>query len=220
MKSTPIPDWQAKEATYTDDSLIIDGYQVMMDWETPIMHTMAAMLCEHADGDILEVGFGMGISATEIVRLGVKSYTVVEPHPEVYQRALKWKEEHADTNIRIVQGFWQSALDDLERFDGIFFDTFSATREEIDRKRFDFFQAASDRLLRPGGALTFFYWIPVWSCNIRRSCSPGSARCVSGAWTSCLLRTATMRTTWTRLATRSAPWQSSDHVAPHGFVSP
>ena len=34
----------------------------MMDWEDPLMSASAAYICE-GGGDILEIGFGMGISA-------------------------------------------------------------------------------------------------------------------------------------------------------------
>ena len=38
-----------------------DTREVMMDWEDPIMSASAAYACENG-GDILEIGFGMGIS--------------------------------------------------------------------------------------------------------------------------------------------------------------
>ena len=58
---------------YIDKTLIITGsqiyyieneqtHQVMMDWEDEIMSASAAYICQNG-GDILEIGFGMGISA-------------------------------------------------------------------------------------------------------------------------------------------------------------
>ena len=47
---------------------LLDGDRnetVMHAWETPIMHRMAEWVCEDG-GDIIEFGFGMGISATHI----------------------------------------------------------------------------------------------------------------------------------------------------------
>jgi len=49
---------------FSDDKITISGsnIDVMMDWEAPIMSASAAYVTE-GGGDILEIGFGMGISA-------------------------------------------------------------------------------------------------------------------------------------------------------------
>ena len=44
--------------------------EVMHDWETPIMHRMAEFVCEEG-GDIIEFGFGMGISATHMQKQNI-----------------------------------------------------------------------------------------------------------------------------------------------------
>ena len=47
---------------YDDDSIIArNGYMVMHRWETPIMKMMAIGMGRGNTGDILEVGYGMGI---------------------------------------------------------------------------------------------------------------------------------------------------------------
>jgi len=158
MNSKPFENWDKKKAIFEKDRLIIDGHQVMMDWETPYMHKMVKMLHEYSSGgDILEVGFGMGISATEIQRLGVKSHTIIEPHPDVYEKALQWKKSQNNTNIKIIKGFWQNVVNDLPLFDGIFFDTYSITEEESKVKRFHILEIASEKLLKKDGCITFYY---------------------------------------------------------------
>ena len=55
------------------DNKIVDttyGIEVMMDWESPIMDKSAEFIC-HNKGDILEIGFGMGICADYIQAQGV-----------------------------------------------------------------------------------------------------------------------------------------------------
>ena len=47
--------------TYIDTNIDVE-WEVMMDWEDPLMSASAAYVCENG-GDILEIGFGMGISA-------------------------------------------------------------------------------------------------------------------------------------------------------------
>jgi guanidinoacetate N-methyltransferase len=158
MQSQPYENWDKKHAIFEKDRLIIDGHQVMMDWETPYMHKMAKMLHEYScGGDILEIGFGMGISATEIQRLGVKSHTIIEPHPEVYEKAMQWKASQKNSQINIINGFWQNVVDDLPPFDGIFFDTYSVTEEESQVKRFHMLKVASEKLLKEGGCITLYY---------------------------------------------------------------
>ena len=48
--------------------------EVMMDWEDTIMSASAAYACENG-GDILEIGFGMGISAGYIQQHTINTHT-------------------------------------------------------------------------------------------------------------------------------------------------
>lgn len=57
--------WQTSKAHYDTEQLIIENQQVMQSWEAPYMTSMAKEVTQ-SHGDILEVGFGMGISATYI----------------------------------------------------------------------------------------------------------------------------------------------------------
>lgn len=49
---------------------------VMMDWEDPLMSASAAYICE-GGGDILEIGFGMGISAGYIQQHTINTHTTI-----------------------------------------------------------------------------------------------------------------------------------------------
>ena len=157
IKSKPIRNWDKKKAIFLDDRLLIGGYQVMMSWEKPLMHKMVEMLHSETQGDILEVGFGMGISATAIQSSGVKSHTIIEPHPEVYERALGWRKSYPDSKIDIVRGYWQNIVAELKFYDGIFFDTFTPSDRGAQIKRLHFFLVASEKLLKPSGALVFYH---------------------------------------------------------------
>ena len=67
-----------KDETLTfEDTKILNegGAEVMMDWETSIMGK-AAEFISHNKGDILEIGFGMGICADYIQAQGVKSFAL------------------------------------------------------------------------------------------------------------------------------------------------
>ena len=55
-------------------------------------------------GDVLEVGWGMGYSATQIMKWKPKSYTVLEPDPIVYNRAVEWAKDYS--NVTVLKQPW------------------------------------------------------------------------------------------------------------------
>jgi len=105
-----------------------DEHQVMMEWEKPYMEACIDKL--QPKGDVLEIGFGMGYSATQIQKYKPKSHTIIEMDPMVIEKAKKWAEDY--DNITIVQGTWQKELSKLGTFDEIFFDDFPLKVPEND----------------------------------------------------------------------------------------
>jgi protein arginine N-methyltransferase 2 len=91
-----------------------------MLWEAPIMEKSAEYICE-SKGDILEIGFGMGICSDYIQSQDVNSHTIVEIHPQVIEKLKVWSEDK--DNVTIVEGDWDSL--ELGTYDGIFLDTFA-----------------------------------------------------------------------------------------------
>tara|TARA_R110000782_G_scaffold120296_2_gene211200 strand:+ start:102 stop:668 length:567 start_codon:yes stop_codon:yes gene_type:complete len=106
---------------YYIDSKTGEEIQVMMDWEDELMKKSAEYVCENG-GDILEIGFGMGISANYIQSHNIKSHTIIEYHPQVYNKAQIWAEDKP--NVNLILGDWKSSLNLLSTYDGIFYDTF------------------------------------------------------------------------------------------------
>jgi len=154
-------EWARSQAKYDDTQLIIDGQQVMQDWERPYMEAMAKVASE-THGDVLEVGFGMAISASYMLAMGVKSYTVIECNEGVKKEFEKWQKKYPNDKTRLVLGKWQDVIDDLGQFDGIFFDTYPLSEKEyrdyvVDNVTFaeHFFEAAAAHL-RPGGIFTYY----------------------------------------------------------------
>ena len=83
---------------------------VMMEWETPIMQAHADMLVPvEGEGDVLNIGFGMGIIDRFIQARKPRTHTIVEAHPEVYKRMLAdgWDKK---PGVRILFGRWQDVL--------------------------------------------------------------------------------------------------------------
>ena len=154
-------EWQSSSTKYDDRELIIDGQQVMQAWEHPLMKRMAHIATE-THGHVLEVGFGMAISATYIVENGVKSYTVIECNDEVIERFKRWRENYPDVEINVIRGKWQDVEDQLGQYDAIFFDTYHSSEEEFLKYIVEginfaepFFPVAA-RHLRKGGIFTYY----------------------------------------------------------------
>ena len=126
-----------------DTSLI--EIEVMMDWESPIMEKSAEFIC-HNKGDILEIGFGMGICSDYIQAQCVNSHTIVEIHPQIIEKLNIWAEDKS--NVTIIEGDWNSVAG-LSTYDGIFLDTFG------DENWTNFKTFAVDKI-KSGGKIT--YW--------------------------------------------------------------
>ena len=106
--------------TFEDDKIRADDFtEVMMRWEAPIMEKSGEYVCE-SKGDILEIGFGMGICSDYIQAQDVNSHTIVEIHPQILEKLNKWAEDK--DNVTIIEGDWSSV--ELGTYDGIFLDTF------------------------------------------------------------------------------------------------
>lgn len=136
-----------------DGEALLDeaGDAVMMEWEEPVMRLHAAQMCE-AGGDVLNVGFGLGIIDLAIEARNRRSHAIIEAHPEVHARmmAAGWG---ARQGVRVHYGRWQEVLPILpdSSFDAIFFDTYAEDDAEMHA-----FHEHLPRLLRPGGVYSFF----------------------------------------------------------------
>lgn len=108
----------------TDDYIYnpLNNHNVMHKCETKIMERQAQISTKNG-GDILELGFGMHISADFIQsNPNVTSHTIIEIHPIQYERALEWAKDKR--NVEIILGDWADVLPLTNRkFDGILFDT-------------------------------------------------------------------------------------------------
>ena len=93
---------------------------IMMNWEHPIMSASAAYITENG-GDILEIGFGMGISAGYIQSHSISSHTIIEPHPQIVEKAVEWSS--GKSNDTIISQSWADVTGSLGTYDGIFYDT-------------------------------------------------------------------------------------------------
>jgi len=134
--------------------------QIMEDWQLPLMEAMAA-IAARSGGDVLEIGFGRGVSAGLIQQHGVRSHTIIECNPSVLTRLDRWRETLPDRDIRKVPGLWQDVIGSLGTFDSVFFHTYALDEDEsielvASSVTFaaHFFPVAAEHL-RPGGVFTY-----------------------------------------------------------------
>ena len=103
--------------------------EIMEDWQIPLMEVMSDFVCE-SQGDVLEIGFGRGISSSCIQERGVKSHTIIECNDKVIEDFNFWKQKYPTSDIRLVKGLWQDTISSLGLFDSIFFHTYPLNEEE------------------------------------------------------------------------------------------
>ena len=152
----------AVQNTFSDRTqAVLSDQEIMEDWQVPIMEAMARIVTE-SRGDVLEIGFGRGISSEMIQNHQVRSHTIVECNDAIVDRFHKWKENHKDRDIRMVHGLWQDVIDELACFDGIFFHTYPLNEDEYMNYvngsvtfAEHFFETAVKHL-HPGGGFTYF----------------------------------------------------------------
>lgn len=119
------PDVSLDDRTQSD----LEDEEIMEDWQVPIMRAMASKVTQ-THGHVLEIGFGIGASATFIQEAGVKAHTIVECNDSVVERYKLWKENYPGKDIRLIHGLWQETTDQLEMYDGIFFHTYPLNESE------------------------------------------------------------------------------------------
>lgn len=120
--------YREKILTFQEDKIFFSDNTgvkaVMMDWEAPIMAAHAQYVAENG-GNILEIGYGLGISARAIQTYSPNSHTIVEIHPDIAKEAQIWANKQR--GVSIVQGDWYGLTKEIQAlgpFDGIFYDAY------------------------------------------------------------------------------------------------
>nr|GMD94631.1 protein arginine N-methyltransferase 2 [Ipomoea batatas] len=143
-------DYLDDRVSFSEDKIMdAESKAVMMAWEKPLMEAHAKAVCSNG-GHVLNVGFGMGLVDTAIQQYAPASHTIIEAHPEVYDRMIRQGWNKKD-NVKIIFGRWQDVVSQLESYDGIFFDTYGEYYEDMRE-----FHQYLPKLLKPGGIYSFF----------------------------------------------------------------
>jgi len=133
---------------YFENGEILDenGRYIMMEWEREIMKESAEVVCQNG-GDILNVGFGMGIIDSYIEEYNPKTHWIIEGHPAIQRKMIEegWLQK---PHVKCIFKPWQEVIYHLPKFDGIYFDTWDESQAEFDSN--------IQNILKPNGIYSFF----------------------------------------------------------------
>jgi len=148
-------DWKDAEAIFSKHALKIFGYAVMEDWETPYMKDLADISASKG-GVILELGYGMGISANFIQKHKIIEHLIIEANKDVASMARLFAKK-AKYPTKVIEGLWEDVIENIqdETVDGILFDTYPLSEKELYQNHFNFFPFAY-RKLKEGGVFTYY----------------------------------------------------------------
>ncbi|MCC7160669.1 class I SAM-dependent methyltransferase [Candidatus Nomurabacteria bacterium] len=147
--------WKTEKAVFTEHDIKIFGYAVMEDWETPYMKELADIAASKG-GTVLELGYGMGISANFIQQHNIEKHIIIEVNKDIVKKA-KIFAKKAPHKTEILYGLWEDMIKKIpdNSLSGILFDTYPLTEKELYQNHFNFFPFAYKKL-KKGGVFTYY----------------------------------------------------------------
>jgi hypothetical protein len=138
-----------------------ESHQIMMEWEVPYMEESIQQL--NPFGKVLEIGFGMGYSATKICSFtNVIEYNIIECTPIVWDKFEEFKSKQLvlrpNLKINLIKGRWEDVLNTTGIYDCIYFDDYSldANKMIINDRGTDFLQKALKSHTKIGSRISLY----------------------------------------------------------------
>ena len=105
-----------------------DGFLIMHVDHTDYEHAVADFITKE-NYNILEIGYGMGISAKRIQTLKPAKHIIIEKVKEIYDKGVEWAKDI--DNVTLIHGDYKNEIEKLtNKFDGIYH---SADKEIVNR---------------------------------------------------------------------------------------
>ena len=132
--------------TFLNDKILDEeGREIMMDWEINLMQEHAKIVTENG-GNILEIGFGMGICSNFIQEANINTHTIIEINDQIFEKLLEWAKDKP--NVIPIKGDWFDIIPN-KKYDGVMFDTW-------DEKNAHNFLPNIKLSLNKNGVVTFY----------------------------------------------------------------
>jgi len=138
-----------------------ESHQIMMEWEVPYMEESIQQL--NPFGKVLEIGFGMGYSATKICSFtNVIEYNIIECTPIVWEKFEEFKSKQLvlrpNLKINLIKGRWEDVLNTTGIYDCIYFDDYNldANKMIINDRGTDFLQKALKSHTKIGSRISLY----------------------------------------------------------------
>ena len=71
------------------------------------------------DANILEIGYGMGLSASKIQANNPAKHVIIESHEQIYKNAVEWAKDK--DSVEVILGDYKEVINTLtDKFDGVY----------------------------------------------------------------------------------------------------
>lgn len=150
-------EWLCRLPVIVDsEGMQLGGQYVMFFAEAELMQLHAAgLLAGRRDGDVLEVGLGLGVFAEQAASVGLRSYTAIEVHSGVANVTRASVLDLMGVPVTVQARPWQLARLPRDAFDAIMYDTWPP-EGLADDDFASFVEHVVLPCLRPGGRFSFF----------------------------------------------------------------
>jgi predicted O-methyltransferase YrrM len=102
------------DSIYKDDNIIMHS-------DVTLYSESAADIISENGGNILEIGFGLGISANKVQSNNPDKHVIIEIEEDIYNKALEWAS--GKSNVEVILGDWKTTVGNItDKFDGIYMD--------------------------------------------------------------------------------------------------
>lgn len=106
------------------------GDNVIMHTDATLYEQKMGEFVANNGGDILEIGFGLGISSDKIQSYDINSHVIIEKRKEIYEKALEWAKDKQ--NVTVHLGDWINILPKLNYyFDAIYNDADEDSKDKL-----------------------------------------------------------------------------------------
>ena len=100
--------------------MLNNKYDLMHESEKKDIKQSIIDICKkHKPKRVLEIGFGLGYTATQFQDCNVKKHVIIEAHPEIFKRAAEWAKDYP--NVILINDFFQDYKTE-EKFDLVYDD--------------------------------------------------------------------------------------------------